>query len=45
MPRALRLRLAISGSGRLSTMRFITMVELMRWMPGKVASFWSRSVV
>jgi len=24
-------------------MRFITIVEVMRWTPGKVASLWSRS--
>jgi hypothetical protein len=32
----------VRGRGRLSTMRFITMVEVRRWMPGSVASFWSR---
>jgi len=42
-PRTLWLRVPGSGSGRLSTMRFITIVEVMRWTPGKVASLWSRS--
>ena len=42
-PRAAWLWVPGSGSGRLSTMRFITIVEVMRWTPGKVASFWSRS--
>ena len=36
---AMGLRVPGSGSGRLSTTRFITMVEVMRWTPGKVASF------
>ena len=40
-PRTLRLWVRGSGSGRLSTMRLITIVEVMRWTPGKVASFWS----
>jgi hypothetical protein len=42
-PRTVRLRVPGSCSGRLSMMRFITIVEVMRWMPGKVASVWSRS--
>jgi hypothetical protein len=37
-PRTVRLRVPGNGSGRLSTMRFITIVEVMRWTPGKVAS-------
>ena len=42
-PRVVRLWVPGSESGRLSTMRFITIVEVMRWTPGKVASVWSRS--
>jgi hypothetical protein len=34
----LRLRGPGSGSGRLSTMRFITIVEVIRMMPGRLAS-------
>jgi hypothetical protein len=42
-PCTLRRRVLGRGSGRLSMMRFITIVEVMRWTPGKVASLWSRS--
>ena len=37
--RTVRLGVPGSGNGRLSAMRLITIVEVMRWTPGKVASF------